>query len=66
VFNESAMFTLDLSTNSTNQNSEIVSVQVEHVDDDVVVAAPPSTRNSSLFRHSSPVVQPLHHELEDI
>jgi hypothetical protein len=41
VFNESTMFTLDLSTSATNQNSESISVEVEHIDDDVV--APPST-----------------------
>jgi hypothetical protein len=53
VFNESTMFTSNLSNSATNQNSESISVQVEHIDDDV--AAPPSTRNSSPLRHSSPV-----------
>jgi hypothetical protein len=55
VFNEFTMFTLDLSTSATNQNSKSISVQTEHIDDDV--AAPPSTRNSSHLRHSSPVDQ---------
>jgi hypothetical protein len=31
VFNESAMFTSAVSTSATNQNSESISVQVEHV-----------------------------------
>jgi hypothetical protein len=52
VFNESTMFTSDLSTSATNQNSESISVQVEHIDDDVV--APPYARNSSSLKHSLP------------
>jgi hypothetical protein len=55
-FNESTMFTLDLSTSATNQNSESISVQLEHIDDDV--AAPPYAGNSSPLRHSSPIGQP--------
>jgi hypothetical protein len=55
VFNGSTIFTSNLSTSATNQNSESISVQVEHTNDDV--AAPPSIVNSSL-RHSSPIVQP--------
>jgi hypothetical protein len=54
VFNESTMFTSDLSTNATNQNSESISVQVEHTDDAVV--APPYVGNSSPLRHSSHVI----------
>jgi hypothetical protein len=57
VFNESIMFTSDLSTSATNQNSESISVEVEHIDDDDV-AATPSTRNSSPLKHSSPTDQP--------
>jgi hypothetical protein len=56
VFNESTMFTSDLSTSATNQNSESISVQVEHIDDNVF--APPFGRNSSPLKHSSPAVQP--------
>jgi hypothetical protein len=56
VFDESTMFTSDLSTSATNQNSEHISVQLENIDDDV--AAPPSARNSSLLKQSSPAVQP--------
>jgi hypothetical protein len=56
VFNESTMFTSDLSTSATKQNSESISMQVEHIDDDV--DAPPSARNSSPLRHSSLVGQP--------
>jgi hypothetical protein len=50
VFNESTMFTSDLSTNATNQNSENIGMHVEHIDDNVV--APPSAGNSSPLRHS--------------
>jgi hypothetical protein len=53
VFNESTMFTSDLSTSATNQNSESISVQVEHIDDDV--SASPSTKKSSPLRLSSPI-----------
>jgi hypothetical protein len=56
VFNESTMFTSDLSTSATNQNSESINVEVEHFDDDVT--APPFAGNSSPLRHSSPVDQP--------
>jgi hypothetical protein len=56
VFNESTMFTSKLSTNATNQNSESISVQMEHIDDDVV--APPSAGNSSPLKHSSPIDHP--------
>jgi hypothetical protein len=45
VFNESTMFTLNLSTSATNQKLENINVEVEHIDDDV--ATPPSTGNSS-------------------
>jgi hypothetical protein len=45
VFKEYTMFTLDLSISATNRNSESISVQVEHIDDNA--AAPPSTGNSS-------------------
>jgi hypothetical protein len=51
VFNESTMFTSDLSTSATNQNSESISVQVEHID----VSASPSTKKSSPLRLSSPI-----------
>jgi hypothetical protein len=56
VFNESTMSTSDLSTSATNQNSESISMHMEHIDDDV--AAPPSVGNSSPLRHSSPIVYP--------
>ena len=64
VFNESSMFTSDLSTSSINQNSETISVQVEHVDDNVVVPSEHVSENlssddsSTTVRHSSPVMQP--------
>jgi hypothetical protein len=64
VFNESTMLNSDLSTNATNQNSESISVQVEHIDDGV--AAPPSAENSSPLRHSSPVVQPSQESLTEV
>jgi hypothetical protein len=41
VFNESAMFPSVVSTSATNQNSESISVQVEH-GGDVDDHAPPS------------------------
>jgi hypothetical protein len=63
VFNESTMFTLDLSTSATNQNLERISVQVEHIDDDII--APPYVRNSSPLRHSSPAVQPPRESLTE-
>jgi hypothetical protein len=56
VFNESTMFTSNISTSATNQNSKSISVHVEHIDD--YVAASPSTGNSSPLRLSSPVDQP--------
>jgi hypothetical protein len=59
VFNESAMFTSDVSTSATNQNSESISVQVEHMGD-VDDHAPPSaepTENSSPTSASSPIVE---------
>jgi transposase InsO family protein len=55
VFSESTMFTLDLSTSGTNQNSESICVEVKHINDDV--GAPPS----SLICSTS---TPLHHMLE--
>jgi hypothetical protein len=59
VFNESAMFTSNVSTSATNQNSESISVQVEHVGD-VDDHAPPSVEpaeNSSPISVSSPIVE---------
>ena len=55
MFNESAMFTSDVSTSATNQISEHINVQVEH-EGDVDDHAPPSpepAENSS----SSPIVE---------
>jgi hypothetical protein len=56
------MFTSDLSTSATNQNSESINVQVEHIDDDV---AAPSAKNSSPLRYSSPTFHPLQESLTE-
>jgi transposase InsO family protein len=59
LFNESAMFISVVSTNATNQNSESISVQVEHVGD-VDDHASPSTEPAedlSPISASSPVVE---------
>jgi hypothetical protein len=63
VFNKSTMFPSDLSTSATNQNLESISVQMEHIDDDI--AAPPSARNSSPLRNFSPAVQPPRESLTE-
>jgi transposase InsO family protein len=59
LFNESAMFISVVSTNATNQNSESISVQVEHVGD-VDNHASPSTEPAedlSPISASSPVME---------
>ena len=58
VFNESAMFPSVVSTSATNQNSESISVQVEH-GGDVDDHAPPSAEpaENSVSENSSPVVE---------